>query len=83
MYITQNESGIVGVYVPYDGDELDPGRLEGNLSEDEKTFSGIWVETGSNTYTLSDDNMSFTIVGYSNPQASMTGPEVTQTMQQE
>ena len=61
MYITQNESGIGGAYVPYDLDEFDPGRLEGNLSDDGKTFSGIWIETGSNTYTLSDDKMSFVI----------------------
>jgi len=76
MYITQNESGIVGAYVPYNLDELDPGRLEGNLTEDGKTFSGIWIETGSSNYTLSDDKMSFEIVGYSDPQASMTSPVI-------
>jgi hypothetical protein len=74
MYITQNESGIAGVYVPYNLEKRDPGRLEGNLSEDKRTFSGIWKETGSNTYTLSDDKMSFFILGYNDPQASMTDP---------
>ncbi len=72
MYIVQNQSGIGGEYVPKDLDLLDPGRFEGNLSEDGRTFTGIWIETGSNTYTLSDDKMSFTINGYADIRGPMT-----------
>lgn len=72
--ITQNESGIAGVYIPVDIPNLDPGRLEGNLSADGKTYSGIWIETGSNTYTLSNDNLSFTITGHADPVGPMTEP---------
>jgi hypothetical protein len=74
MYITQNQSGIAGEYVPTDLNALDPGRLEGNVSDDGKTFSGIWIETGSNTYILSDDKMSFTITGFADPYGSMSEP---------
>ena len=74
MYITQDESGISGAYVPVDLFEYDPGLLEGNLSADGKTYSGIWIESGSNTNTLSDDMMSFTISGYADPRGPMTGP---------
>ena len=74
VYITQDHSGIKGVYVPADLDSLDPGRLEGNVSPDGKTYSGVWVESGSNTYTLSSDKMSFSISGYADPQGPMTEP---------
>lgn len=75
LYISQDESGILGAYVPKDLLEYDPGMLEGNLSSDGKTYSGIWIETGSNTYTLSSDKMSFAISGYADPQGPMTEPE--------
>jgi hypothetical protein len=74
MYFIQNQSGISGEYVPKDLTLLDPGRLEGNVSDDGKTFSGIWIETGTNTYNLSDDKMSFTISGFSDPYGSMNNP---------
>jgi hypothetical protein len=74
LYITQDESKISGVYVPFDLFELDPGLLEGNLSADGKTYSGIWIEKGSNINTLSGDMMSFSISGYADPQGPMTGP---------
>ena len=74
IYITQDASGISGAYVPVDLESFDPGRLEGNLSADGKTYSGIWVETGSHTNTFSDDLMSFSISGYTDPQGPMTEP---------
>ncbi len=74
MYITQNQSGILGEYVPLDLDLLDPGRFEGNMSDDGRTFSGVWIETGSNTYTLSDDKMSFTINGSADIRGPMSKP---------
>lgn len=74
MYFLQNQSGISGEYVPTDLTLLDPGRLEGNVTDDGKTFSGIWIETGTNTYTLSDDKMSFTISGFADPYGSMNKP---------
>ncbi|WP_319580249.1 hypothetical protein [uncultured Methanospirillum sp.] len=74
MYIIQNQSGIGGEYVPRDLDLLDPGWFEGNLSEDGRTFTGVWIETGSNTYTLSDDKMSFTINGSADIHGPMTEP---------
>jgi hypothetical protein len=74
MYISQNESGISGGYVPQDLFEYDSGYLEGNLSSDGKTYSGIWIESGTSTNTLSDDLMSFTISGTADPQGPMTEP---------
>lgn len=74
MFFLQNQSGISGEYVPADLTQLDPGRLEGNVSDDGKTFSGIWIETGTNTNTLSDDKMSFTISGFADPYGSMSKP---------
>jgi len=74
VYITQDASGISGVYVPMDLLEYDPGLLEGNLSSDGKTYSGIWIESGSNTNTFSSDLMSFSISGYADPQGPMTEP---------
>ena len=73
-YLKQDASGISGDYVPSDLNMLDPGFFEGNVSEDGKTYSGVWIETGSNTYTLSDDMMSFTIEGFSDPYGPMTAP---------
>jgi len=74
LYITQDGSGITGAYVPMDLLEYDSGYLEGNLSSDGKTYSGIWIESGVNTNTLSSDLMSFSISGYTNPQGPMTEP---------
>ena len=74
LYITQDESGISGAYVPMDLLEYDSGYLEGNLSSDGKTYSGIWIESGMNTNTLSQDLMSFSISGYTDPQGPMTEP---------
>jgi len=74
VYITQDNSGISGAYVPMDFLEFDPGYLEGNVSSDGKTYSGIWIESGSNTNILSSDMMSFAISGYSDPQGPMTEP---------
>ncbi|MDD1729307.1 MAG: hypothetical protein LUQ50_09580, partial [Methanospirillum sp.] len=76
VYIMHNQSGITGEYVPTDLIQLDPGRLEGNISDDGKTYSGVWIETGINTYTLSDDMMSFTINGTADPQGPMTEPSI-------
>ncbi|HWQ66400.1 MAG TPA: hypothetical protein VN372_05980 [Methanospirillum sp.] len=73
-YINQNESGIFGGYVPKDLNVLDPGRLEGNVSDDGKTVSGVWIESGSNTYVMSDNYVTFTIDGFADPYGPMSGP---------
>lgn len=72
--IKQDQSGITGEYVPTNLSLLDPGRVEGNVSEDGRTYSGVWIETGSNTYTLSNDKMSFAILGFADPYGNMTEP---------
>ena len=74
MYINQDESGISGAYVPMDLLEYDSGYLEGTLSSDGKTYSGIWIESGKSTNTFSNDRMSFTINGSTDPQGPMTEP---------
>lgn len=74
LYISQDESEITGAYVPMDLFEYDAGYLEGNLSPDGKTYSGIWTESGTSTNTLSSDLMSFTISGNTDPQGPMTEP---------
>lgn len=74
VYINQDASGITGEYVPFDLVSLDPGTLEGSVSDDGRTYSGEWIENGSNIYTLSDDKMSFAINGSSDPHGPMTGP---------
>lgn len=74
MYITQDESAISGAYVPFDLFEFDTGYLEGNISPDGRTYSGIWIETGKNTNTLSSDLMSFSISGYTDTHGLMAEP---------
>jgi hypothetical protein len=74
LYISQDESGISGAYVPMDLLEYDSGYLEGTLSSDGKTYSGIWIESGKSTNTFSNDRMSFTINGSTDPRGPMTEP---------
>lgn len=74
IYIEQDNSGITGEYEPMDPQLIDPGMLEGNVSEDRKTYSGVWIESGSALQTLSDDNMSFTINGSVNPYGTLSDP---------
>lgn len=74
VYISQDGAEIAGACVPMDFNEYDPGMLEGNISSDGKTYSGVWIETGGNSNTLSPDMMSFSISGYADPQGPMTEP---------
>lgn len=72
IFIQQDATGITGEYEPADGAMLDPGRLEGTISDDGITYSGVWIESGSVVQTLSDDNMSFVINGTIDPFGTMT-----------
>lgn len=74
FFIEQNSSGITGSYMPKRPEIYDTGRLEGSLSEDGKTYSGKWIESGSITANLSSDNMSYTRIVTTNPQGNMTEP---------
>ncbi|NLV27211.1 MAG: hypothetical protein GXY48_08625 [Methanomicrobiales archaeon] len=58
LLIYQNGTAISGSYEPKDSTLYDPGLLKGMLSEDGKTFSGIWTESGPLSVVLSDDGMS-------------------------
>ncbi|KAF5080786.1 hypothetical protein DSECCO2_116440 [anaerobic digester metagenome] len=74
VLILQNDANIAGSYDPEDISVLDPGLLKGTLSKDKKTFSGIWSESGTITYILSDDLMSFSGVGTVNQEGNIGDP---------
>ena len=71
LFIAQNESGISGSYIPDDPELYDAGILEGTLSDNGNTLSGVWTESGLFSETLSSDGMSFNGTGSSNPQGNM------------
>lgn len=79
LTIHQNGTEISGLYIPKDDALSDPGVLEGTLSEDEKTFSGKWTETGPFRLVMDDDAMTYNgTIGISlngeiiNPETSTT-----------
>lgn len=74
LYILQNGSTIEGRYEPYNISEIDPGLLQGNLSADDRIFSGRWIETGSLDLVLADDKMSYSGTGSVRPNASPDDP---------
>lgn len=74
IFIQQNSSEISGSYVPKDLVTHDPGLLEGKVSEDGKTFSGKWIDSGVMLLNLSSDNMSFSGIGVIDPVGSMEEP---------
>ncbi|PKL59616.1 MAG: hypothetical protein CVV33_06900, partial [Methanomicrobiales archaeon HGW-Methanomicrobiales-4] len=76
LFILQNVSEISGDYVPLNFELYDPGHMQGTLSEDGKTFSGICTEKGFLKLNLSDDEMSFSGVGVIPPLGSMSEPYV-------
>lgn len=55
----QNGTSITGSYQPLAGIEDEPGLFEGTASENGKTLSGTWIETGNFSFTLSEDNSVF------------------------
>ncbi len=63
LLILQNGTSIAGSYEPKNIENRDPGVLKGTLSDDGKTFSGIWSESGTISLTMSDDMMSFSGTG--------------------
>jgi len=79
IFIQQNGTEIAGYYIPFDPEAYDAGMLEGTLSEDQKTFSGVWIESGLQESTLSDDGMSFNGTGTTNPVGSFTEPQTYET----
>jgi len=74
IFIQQNGTEIAGNYIPFDLETYDAGLLEGTLSEDQKTFSGVWIESGLQEATLSEDGMSFSGTGSTNPVGTLTEP---------
>ncbi|MBN1166388.1 MAG: hypothetical protein JXA44_04565 [Methanospirillaceae archaeon] len=57
FFYTQNGSIITGIYLPFDTDTNEAGSVEGAVSEDFMTHSGIWIETGGINLSLSEDGM--------------------------
>ncbi len=74
LFIQQNGLEIGGSYVPFDLDTYDAGLLTGSLSEDKRTFSGVWTESGFMNGTMSEDTMSFLGSGSNNPAGNMSDP---------
>lgn len=72
--IQQNGQEIVGTYIPGDPNRYDTGILKGNVSEDLRTFSGMWTESGSIELTLSEDGLSFKGTVTNDPVGEMTEP---------
>ena len=56
---TQNGTVVVGSYEPLPGIGDEPGIFEGSVSEDGKTISGRWTETGNFSFMISDDHSHF------------------------
>ncbi|MBN1166387.1 MAG: hypothetical protein JXA44_04560 [Methanospirillaceae archaeon] len=74
LSIQQNGSEIAGSYVPFDLDTYDAGLLTGSLSDDTRTFFGVWTESGFVNGTLSEDKNSFAGVISNNPAGDMNDP---------
>ncbi len=63
IHYLQNGSVVTGIYLPFDMDAYDAGSVKGVVSEDLRTHSGIWIETGRINFSLSEDGMSLTGTG--------------------
>ena len=74
LFIQQNGSAIEGYYEPFNLSEHDPGMIQGTLSADGRLFSGTSTETGTDTFVISDDQMSYSGVGTVRPNASPNDP---------
>ena len=59
----QNGTEIAGYYIPFNPDLYDPGLLEGTVSEDGKTITGVWTESGLTMLEISEDGMSMSGTG--------------------
>ncbi|MBN1166390.1 MAG: hypothetical protein JXA44_04580 [Methanospirillaceae archaeon] len=57
--MVQNGTVVRSTYYPLPPDEDEPGTFEGTVSEDNRTITGFWTETGNFTCILSGDNSSF------------------------
>jgi len=79
LLILQNGTSIVGSYEPKDIENRDPGVLKGTLSDDGRTFSGIWSESGTISLIMSDDMMSFSGTGSVDQNSNLTPFEYTRT----
>jgi len=74
LLILQNGSSIAGSYTPDNITARDPGLLKGSLSEDGRTFSGIWSESGTFSFILADDGKSFSGAGTVNQEGIAEEP---------
>jgi hypothetical protein len=60
LTIIQAEDGnVTGSYRPYNPMSGDPGTIQGTIESDGKILSGIWIETGTCSFILSDDGHVF------------------------
>lgn len=55
----QNGSVVVGSYEPLPDVGDEPGIFEGSVSDDGKTITGRWTESGNFSFTISDDHSYF------------------------
>lgn len=55
----QNGTIVSGTNQILPGVKDQPGVLEGSVSEDGRTITGTWIETGNFNFTISDDGSSF------------------------
>lgn len=56
---TQNGTVVTGSYQPWSNINDEPGTFEGTVSEDGKTVSGKWTESGNFNFVLSEDGSVF------------------------
>ncbi|MCA1916520.1 hypothetical protein [Methanospirillum hungatei] len=57
--LTQNGTALSGSYTPFDLDSDEPGLIDGAISEDGKIMKGTWIETGTFSFIISDDGLTF------------------------
>lgn len=60
LTIVQTDDGrVTGTYLPFDPMSGDPGVIDGSIGADGKNLSGVWTETGTCSFILSDDEQFF------------------------